>query len=152
MRICVRTLGISYRQQNNVYLDMHLDLWERCIFLFISYKKIKIGDFYKRKVIYPKWNGITILSKNAKTILIVPIRIEFLNVFLLKTVSPIIKIINSKTERGSKYPQPYTKVILNNTAKINIDNMNAGLLFPFVYQQTNAKNGEIMVKPTQIIA
>lgn len=121
-------------------------------FLFISYGKIKIRDFYKRKVIYPKWNGITILSKNAKTILIVPIRIEFLNVFLLKTVTPIIKVINSKTERGSKYPQPYTKVILNNTAKINIDSMNAGLLFPFVYQQTNAKNGEIMVKPTQIIA
>ena len=84
--------------------------------------------------------------------LIVPISTELLNVSLLKTVSPIIKTINSKTERASKYPHPYTKVILNNTAKINTDSINAGLLFPFAYQQTNAKNGEIMVKPNQIIA
>ena len=52
---------------------------------------------------------------------------ELFNVSLLKTVSPIIKTINSKTERASKYPHPYTKVILNNTAKINTDSINAGL-------------------------
>ena len=95
---------------------------------------------------------MTISSKNAITILIVPISTELLNVSLLKTVSPIIKTTNSKTESASKYPHPYTKVMLNNTAKINIDSINAGLLFPFAYQQTNAKNGEIMVKPNQIMA
>ena len=95
---------------------------------------------------------MTISSKNAITILIVPIRTELLNVSLLKTISPIIKTTNSKTESASKYPHPYTKVMLNNTAKIKIDSINAGLLFPFAYQQTNAKNGEIMVKPNQIIA
>ena len=82
----------------------------------------------------------------------VPISTELFNVSLLKTVSPMIKTINSKTERALKYPHPYTKVMLNNTAKINIDSINASLPFPFAYQQTNAKNGEIMVKPTQIIA
>ena len=95
---------------------------------------------------------MTISSKNARTILIVPIRTEFFNVSLFKTVSPIIKTTNSKTERAAKYPHPYTKVMLNNTAKINIDSINAGLLFPFAYQQINAKNGELMVKPNQIIA
>ena len=42
----------------------------------------------------------------------------------------MIKTINSKTERASKYPHPYTKVMLDNTAKINTDSTNAGLLFP----------------------
>ena len=60
----------------------------------------------------------------------VPISTELFNVSLLKTVSPIIKTINSKTERASKYPHPYTKVMLDNTAKINTDSINAGLLFP----------------------
>lgn len=110
------------------------------------------GTHTNGKIIYPKWNGMTILSKNARTMLIVPISTELLNVSLLKTVSPIIKTTNSKTERASKYPHPYTKVMLNNTAKINIDSINAGLLFPFAYQQINAKNREIMVKPHQIIA
>ena len=82
----------------------------------------------------------------------VPISTELFNGSLLKTVSPIIKTINSKTERALKYPHPYTKVMLKNPAKINTDSTNAGLLFPFAYQQTNAKNGEIMVKPTHIIA
>ena len=103
-------------------------------------------------VVYPKWNGITISSKNARIVLIVPISTELLSVSLLKTISPIIKTANSKTESALKYPHPYTKTMLNNTAKINIDSINAGLLFPFAYQQTNAKKGEIMVKPNQIIA
>lgn len=110
------------------------------------------SDHGKLEFVYPKWNGITILRRNARTILIVPISTELFNVSLLKTVSPIIKTINSKTERASKYPHPYTKVMLNNTAKSNTDSINADLLFPFAYQQTNAKNGEIMVKPNQIIA
>ena len=42
--------------------------------------------------------------------------------------------------------------MLNNTAKINIDSINAGLLFSLAYQQTNAKNGEKIVNPNQIIA
>lgn len=92
------------------------------------------------------------LNKNARAILMVPISTEHLSVSLLKTVSPIRKTANSKTESASKYPHPYTNVMLNNTAKINIDSINAGLLFPFAYQQTNARNGEIMVKPNQIIA
>ena len=49
----------------------------------------------------------------------VPISTELFNVSLLKTVSPIIKTINSKTERALKYPHPYTKVMLDNTAKIS---------------------------------
>ena len=84
--------------------------------------------------------------------LIIPISTELLSVSLLKTISPIIKTAKSKTERASKYPHPYTKVILNNTAKINIDNINAGLLFPFAYQQTKASKGEIAVIPNQISA
>ena len=107
---------------------------------------------YQLEVVYPKWNGMTTSSKNAKTMLIVPISTESLNVRLLKTVRPIIKTANSKTEHTSKYPHPYTKVMLNNIAKINIDSINAGLLFLFAYQQINAKNGEIMVKQNQIIA
>ena len=82
----------------------------------------------------------------------VPISTELFNVSLLKTVSPIIKTINSKTERASKYPHPYTKVMLNNTAKISADSINASLLFPFAYQQTKANNGETAVNPNQIIA
>ena len=42
---------------------------------------------------------MNISSKNARTILTVPISIELLNVSLLKTVSSIIKTINSETER-----------------------------------------------------
>ena len=91
---------------------------------------------------------MTISSKNARTILIVPISTELLNVSLLKTVSPIIKTANSKTESASKYPHPYTKVMLNNTAKINIDSINASLPFPFAYQQRN--NGK--AKPNHSVA
>lgn len=66
----------------------------------------------------------------------VPISTELFNVSLLKTVSPIIKTINSKTERALKYPHPYTKVMLNNTAKINTDSINAVVLlkFPYLFQ------------------
>lgn len=81
-----------------------------------------------------------------------PINTELLNVSLLKTRNPIIKTANSKTESASKYHCPYTKVMLNNTAKIKIDNINAGLLFPFAYQQTNARSGETAVNPNQITA
>lgn len=42
---------------------------------------------------------MNISSKNARTILTVPISIELLNVSLLKTVSSIIKTIHSETER-----------------------------------------------------
>ena len=42
---------------------------------------------------------MNISSKNARTILTVPISIELLNVSLLKTVSSIIKTINSEAER-----------------------------------------------------
>ena len=42
---------------------------------------------------------MNISSKNTRTILTVPISIELLNVSLLKTVSSIIKTINSETER-----------------------------------------------------
>lgn len=42
---------------------------------------------------------MNISSKNARTILTVPISIELLNVSLLKTVSSIIKTISSETER-----------------------------------------------------
>ena len=42
---------------------------------------------------------MNISSKDARTILTVPISIELLNVSLLKTVSSIIKTINSETER-----------------------------------------------------
>ena len=95
---------------------------------------------------------MTISSKNARTILIAPISTELLHVSLFNIKQPMINTMHSKIERASKYPHPYTKVMLNNTAKINIDSINACLLLPFAYQQTNAKNGEIMVKPNQIIA
>lgn len=85
-------------------------------------------------------------------ILTLPISTEPFSVSLLKTATPIIKTANSKIERASKYSHPYTKVMLNNTAKINADSIHASLLFPFAYQQINAKNGEIMVNPNQIIA
>ena len=67
-------------------------------------------------------NGIIILNKNARTILIVPISAELLNVSLLKTISPIIKTITSKTD------------------------------FALKYQQTKDNNGETAVNPNQIIA
>ena len=79
----------------------------------------------KLEFAYPKWNGIIILSKNARTILIVPISAELLNEFLFKTINPIIKTITSKTDRALKYPNPYTKHILNNTAKIRADSINS---------------------------
>lgn len=82
----------------------------------------------------------------------VPINTECLGVPLLNTINPIRKTANSKTERASKYQHPYMNVILNNTAKTNMDSINAGLLFPFAYQQTNARNGETTVNPNQIIA
>ena len=69
-----------------------------------------------------------------------------------KTISPIIKTITSKTDFALKYQHPYTKHILNNTAKISADSINASLLFPFAYQQTKANNGETAVNPNQIIA
>ena len=111
-------------------------------------------SFYHNKadVVYPKWNGTTVFSKQARMILTLPISTEPFSVSLLKTATPIIKTANSKIERASKYPHPYTKVMLNNTAKINADSIHADLLFPFAYQQINAKNGEIMVNPNQIIA
>ena len=57
------------------------------------------GTSSNSEIVYPKWNGMNISSKNARTILTVPISIELLNVSLLKTVSSIIKTINSETER-----------------------------------------------------
>ncbi len=49
-------------------------------------------------------------------------------------MKPITKITNSKTERASKYHRPYTKTMLNNIAKILVDNINAGLLsYPFYH-------------------
>ena len=64
-----------------------------------------------------------------------------------------------RTELGLKetdfaliYQHPYTKHILNNTAKISADSINASLLFPYAYQQTKANNGETAVNPNQIIA
>ena len=104
------------------------------------------------EVIYPKWNEIIILNRNAKTILTVPIIAELLNVSLFKTIIPIIKTITSKTDHALKYPTPYKKHRLNNTAKIRADSINATFPFHFVYQQINAKDGEIIVKPNQIIA
>lgn len=85
-------------------------------------------------------------------ILIVTMSTELLNVSLLKTVSPMIKTIASKTDHESKYQHPYTKHILNNTAKISTDRINAGLLFPLAYQHKKASNGETAVNPNQIIA
>ena len=55
-------------------------------------------------------------------------------------------------ERASKYPNPYAKYILNKTAKIVTDRINAGLLLPPAYQHTKANNGETTVNPIQIIA
>lgn len=110
------------------------------------------SDHGKLEFVYPKWNGITILRRNARTILIVPIIAELLNLSLFKTINPIIKTITSKTDHALKYPNPYTKHILNNTAKIRADSINASLLFPLAYQQTKANNGETAVKPNQIIA
>ena len=116
-----------------------------------AYSSLK-GQVGKPEAAYPNWNGITILSRNARTILIVPIIAELLNVSLLKTINPIIKTITSKTDRALKYQHPYIKHILNNTAKISAESTNAGLLFPFAYQQTKANNGDKAVNPTQIIA
>ena len=65
----------------------------------------------------------------------VPISTELFNVSLLKTVSPIIKTINSKTERALKYPHPYTKVMLNNTAKINTDTRYRIFRTPYIIQK-----------------
>ena len=108
--------------------------------------------FIKLEVVYPKWNGIIILNRNARTILIVPISAELLNVSLLKTISPIINTITSKTDFALKYQRPYTKHILNNTAKISADSISASLLFPLAYQQAKDNNGETAVNPNQIIA
>ena len=110
------------------------------------------SDHGKLEFVYPKRNGIITLNRNARTILIVPIIAELLNLSLFKTINPIIKTTTSKTDHALKYPNPYTKHILNNTAKIRADSINASLLFPLAYQQTKANNEETSVKPNQIIA
>ena len=51
-----------------------------------------------------------------------------------------------------KYQHPYTKHILNNTAKISADSISASLLFPLAYQQAKDNNGETAVNPNQITA
>jgi len=66
--------------------------------------------------------------------------------------SPIIKTITSKTDFALKYQHPYTKHILNNTAKISADSISASLFFPLAYQQAKDNNGETAVNPNQITA
>ena len=136
-------------QHNASYFQFHSNK-------FRSFKpfllQLPIFSILQTERVYPKRNGIITLNRNARTILIDPINAELLNVSLLKTISPIIKTITSKIDHALKYPTPYTKHILNNTAKIRADSINASLLFPFAYQQTKANNGETAVNPNQIIA
>ena len=116
----------------------------------MSYIFFCVTNFkFNEEVLYMKKS---ISSKTARTILIVPISAELLNVSLLKTISPIIKTITSKTDFALKYQHPYTKHILNNTAKISADSISASLLFPLAYQQAKDNNGETAVNPNQIIA
>ena len=73
------------------------------------------------------------------------------------TVRRKTKMISKNTMNSgmygiSKYPGPYTNVVLNNTAVIPAEIVKAIFPFPLAYQQTHAKKGETIVNPTQIIA
>ena len=70
------------------------------------------------------------------------------------TINSSIYLTSKYHKLISEYHMPYVNAVLNSTAIIAAEMVNDNFLLspPFAYQQINAKSGETMVNPTQIMA